>query len=164
MDLSEMLHSFNQLDWNVTNFVIDQIYYINSNDSVTIPNYNWKYLFNKRIKPLIYKLILYLPLDTKNVPSTEQYLERLEYKSEYGFTPFDILGAINTFYLQPINRDLIYKLADEGYLTSLELKNLDQNGKWSNRSLSNSYLLSWVGQIFKGLEPYKDGYKINIGM
>lgn len=160
------LDVLNKLDWNVTDFNVNNIDLFDP-ESITfnVTEYSFKQFLNRPFEPPLYEIILYFPLDTKDphTGSRQSYLVRRVYRSETGFNAYDILGAINTFYNKPIDKNLVYNMAKQGYIQSIDLRNRDQQGLWLNNSLPNSYLLRWVGLFFRGIEPYQDGYRIIIG-
>lgn len=160
------LDVLNELDWNVTDFNVDNIDLFDPESfTFNVPEYSFKEFLNRPIEPPLREIVLYFPLDTKDphTGSSQSYLVRRLYTSASGFNAYDILGAINTFYNRPIDRNLVYVMAKQAYIQSIDLKNRDLRGEWSNTSLPNSYLLEWVGLYFRGLEAYQDGYRVRLG-
>jgi hypothetical protein len=61
------------------------------------------------MEPPVHDFVLYLP----STPNDEYPPDRLVYHSDRGFTPYDILGAIYTYYQMPIPPPVLERMVED---------------------------------------------------
>jgi hypothetical protein len=69
------------------------------------------------MEPPVHDFVLYLP----STPNDEYPLDRLVYHSDRGFTPYDILGAIYTYYQMPIPQPVLERMAEDEIAAAIDI-------------------------------------------
>ena len=148
MNWDQVLKSFREIDWDIDTDLIDSIRL--DDEDISLPR-DLKVLYNTPINPPLKELILYFP--KTRYPEEHFPPKREIYRSERGFTPFEILGAIYTFYNKPISREVLELYADEDVEYAEEALQAENPKR--------IYLLGSMIR-FTGLEPYEDGYEVSL--
>ena len=160
MDFKQFLdQGIPRTEWNMRDRRIDHIIDIVPTRQPLSPEI--RQLYSQPFDPPIHELILYFPKYYVDV-AHNSIVERLVFDSDRGFSPFDIFGAIWTYYADPVTIYQIQGAANAFSERAADLLEQIQRGTRELDTIDRLSLLSEEPQELIALIEEGDGYFVEI--